>query len=1042
MEKIHDSVAWYQQKIGSYDKQLWEQSVEQKVLKSIQQAPRRSVRPKTGLIDVDLVRGSTFTKAKPQVPWTYITFTTVSRVLLFPFHYKWWLQQMSFRFWVCLMVLYILQIFTSVMFFRNVGDDITQDELSLSEVVIPCVVMMLIGLIHSQTVLTHFSLKPPIRDNKRDGWRRNRSLSQRGSVTNADTTMTTGCDVTNSGSQSKRKERSQVQAGSRSARERTKDRKTRSKTNLNNGRQHMRRSNLNAGQAQDSESAYNTHEASDSYFDPSTSHEHDSNGLRHMQKGSDHLKVQHDAAAKLRESQESDLPESHGSNSEEDSKVKLRDKGAKNGCVEKNVEKRISQSISSEEEDVETLHGVTGSIGCEINKLVKDDLENDPAKTSQEFSRLEHIDRLNLKSEFEGVSKSEHENLGSTVRQLDRVNQELHGADRGLSLNSANLESHLKEKSDDNQQMMETLGVHSSFLDISYDSISPTFSSIDDLESTSNEALLPVMSESKSVDQNTDSLADDICKKVKDSKNRRNQAVHFIPGNDLVEEREITPLCSRDSTPTHTQSEIILPTTNMSTKRLRRLTSKSKSESDTETDDEAGSYQVRRRKGRGQELKESGSGGRRSSLSNPLRKSSTGVSSSEGETEAQASECGRRSVVSSEDWEDRIQSEDSTSFSSSCGSDPEISANEEPPQQSEGEGQGASVQGMTQSNIHVLNLLQPSTSQSVNTGTQDKVTCIIWEVNECKKVELTAMDIGWAIIDTVDKIPESSDYILIGIAFSIIMGLTPVLFHAFHTKDLPNIFVWENMLELVSATPWRQTLMVTNAIIQRTCLSAIFFFLLSVADRTFKQRLLYAKHFCYLTSSRRARKFDMPHFRLNKVRNIKTWLSLRSYLKKRGPQRSVDVIVSSSFLIFLLMLILMCLQLLRDAEIYLDYLCNWELLVWCMALGVYLLRFMTLGLRINKKYRNLSVLITEQINLYLQMEQKPHKKEELMVANNVLKLAECLLKELESPFKISGISANPFVLNVTKVVILSAFSAILTELLGFKLKLYKIKLKA
>ena len=89
---------------------------------------------------------------------------------------------------------------------------------------------------------------------------------------------------------------------------------------------------------------------------------------------------------------------------------------------------------------------------------------------------------------------------------------------------------------------------------------------------------------------------------------------------------------------------------------------------------------------------------------------------------------------------------------------------------------------------------------------------------------------------------------------------------------------------------------------------------------------------------------------------------------------------------------LFILQLLRDTEIYLNYLCNWELLAWCMALGVYLLRFMNLGLRINMKYRNLSVLITEQINLYLQMEQKPHKKEELMVANNVLKLAESLLK--------------------------------------------------
>lgn len=53
---------------------------------------------------------------------------------------------------------------------------------------------------------------------------------------------------------------------------------------------------------------------------------------------------------------------------------------------------------------------------------------------------------------------------------------------------------------------------------------------------------------------------------------------------------------------------------------------------------------------------------------------------------------------------------------------------------------------------------------------------------------------------------------------------------------------------------------------------------------------------------------------------------------------------------------------------------------------------MTLGTKINKKYRNLSVLITEQINLHLQLEQKPQKKEEYNVANNVLKLAIDLLK--------------------------------------------------
>ena len=83
---------------------------------------------------------------------------------------------------------------------------------------------------------------------------------------------------------------------------------------------------------------------------------------------------------------------------------------------------------------------------------------------------------------------------------------------------------------------------------------------------------------------------------------------------------------------------------------------------------------------------------------------------------------------------------------------------------------------------------------------------------------------------------------------------------------------------------------------------------------------------------------------------------------------------------------------LKDTDNYLEYLCNWELLVWCFGLAIFLMRFMTVGLKINKKYRNLSVLITEQINLYLQMEQKPHKKEELILANNVLRLAEDLLK--------------------------------------------------
>lgn len=102
---------------------------------------------------------------------------------------------------------------------------------------------------------------------------------------------------------------------------------------------------------------------------------------------------------------------------------------------------------------------------------------------------------------------------------------------------------------------------------------------------------------------------------------------------------------------------------------------------------------------------------------------------------------------------------------------------------------------------------------------------------------------------------------------------------------------------------FRERIVIIFAAIQRGILAFLFFFLLSVAERTYKQRFLYAKFFSHLTSSRRARKSELPHFRLNKVLNIKIWLATRSYLKKKGPQRSVDIIVSAAFMIaFLLFL--------------------------------------------------------------------------------------------------------------------------------------------
>lgn len=52
-------------------------------------------------------------------------------------------------------------------------------------------------------------------------------------------------------------------------------------------------------------------------------------------------------------------------------------------------------------------------------------------------------------------------------------------------------------------------------------------------------------------------------------------------------------------------------------------------------------------------------------------------------------------------------------------------------------------------------------------------------------------------------------------------------------------------------------------------------------------------------------------FVYTQVKNIKIWLSLRAYLKKRGPQRSVEVIVGSVFGLMVAFLAAMCVQVMR-----------------------------------------------------------------------------------------------------------------------------------
>ncbi|CAM9326436.1 unnamed protein product [Ascophyllum nodosum] len=222
------------------------------------------------------------------------------------------------------------------------------------------------------------------------------------------------------------------------------------------------------------------------------------------------------------------------------------------------------------------------------------------------------------------------------------------------------------------------------------------------------------------------------------------------------------------------------------------------------------------------------------------------------------------------------------------------------------------------------------------------------------------------------------------------------------------------------------------------------------AERTYQRRYMYSKFFGALTSSQRARKHRLPYFSLKNVANIRVWLALRlgkTWLRRHRRERSADAVVSLAFYLSLALLAAILFEVLGNREArFLTMLVHWELLVWCCSISFFLLRYLTLGADTNDRYRDTSVLLTEQINVQLRILQssanrdsnKAGKRERLAVSSKVLDLATKLLKELDGPNKLSGLSMNPLLYNVTRAVLVSALSGVMSDTLGFSVKLYKV----
>ncbi|CAI5727514.1 unnamed protein product [Peronospora effusa] len=345
-----------------------------------------------------------------------------------------------------------------------------------------------------------------------------------------------------------------------------------------------------------------------------------------------------------------------------------------------------------------------------------------------------------------------------------------------------------------------------------------------------------------------------------------------------------------------------------------------------------------------------------------------------------------------------------------------------------------------------------------------RVTVCVWEEGSPVKRAMSITELRNTILAKVKATSIRMFYRKVAELSAIVLALVPVALRCatkcqeFDCLDLTqeplDMLMWISQLskELSVDRLWlhAQELASGASVISFSCmlstyyLASIIFAAFADAEVTYHRRFLYAKCFTALTSSRRSRLANLPHFRLKNVMNIKAWISLRggrTWLKRQGRQRAADEIVSTSFLVILVLLVVMGMQAVSDGSGSLspESIIGIEVAIWCMLSSVFMLRFMMLGSNINKKYQNTSLLLTEQMNVYLRLLAKPHKKDKLLVSNNVLKLACKLLKELNSPNKVSGLTMNPLLYNITRVVVLSAFSSTASDFFGFKLKLWKLK---
>uniref|UniRef100_A0A0K8VCU7 Putative homeodomain transcription factor n=2 Tax=Bactrocera latifrons TaxID=174628 RepID=A0A0K8VCU7_BACLA len=998
--RLDEIVAWYQKKIGTYDKQQWEKTVEQKILDGFNSVTLKNAKLKTDLIDVDLVRGSTFPKAKPKQSLLTVIRLAVLRYFFLPVFSRWWVKQTSPNTFAVLLLMYITQMVTWAIYTFNLqrfggidninssssfidtnltrsnatkadlnyGSKQVEEEhvVTLSDLIIPMVLGLLLSFIHSQIVATN------ILTSVKSKHRRCSNASQSG--------------------------RPSRQSGENRVRRRKKLVRLRNQDSVDASTQQQQAAIVQQQQQQQQQQITTTQ---------STQQTRLLCAMQRMQANSGKLTKINNATTNVVES----APSNGAADINDSTMPKKRPP----------VPPKVTPArIGSAEIFNNTIITTTGIRRCTSPAKLKLDLKRatETTTTAADFSSTStdcNTDNHSPTSSHSLGNKKRNVNWHSPIHNYAIVSSEptvVSTQEKQQQTSPQSLSSPSGSASVSAATTTTTSETNSPNTICGSTGTVRTKSGATDASSTTSSADCSPGSKMVRIDTCVQEFYDDLIRRtdclvsehrkenMKDqsvsgvaaasvSTSAPNQGSLAIPAlrnnnrRQICEDDGFESLNGKSSSgeemnialPVSYAETPVLSEENKLRLRLNATNRIERLEDTSSYEGEPQSSAYYRLKPLNEKMRPLAS----CDIYQPSRKLNVSVAADvssgdtdeegdDGETISSPASLGNASnytecTTSATEWLGVTTNSEECSYSSEL----ENSDNYKSNQFSDEDGYDADFMPTTILNPH---------------GTSDRISCTVWEQREIKKAQMSVLEISSCIIERVESMPETNDYIYIGLGFSFILSLIPSFCRLCEvTIDSANeinylevpMLLWQKAAFSLwtifgfafGNTQWERTVLVIS-FLQRLCLTTILFIVFAVAERTFKQRFLYAKLFSHLTSSRRARKSNLPHFRLNKVRNIKTWLSVRSYLKKRGPQRSVDVIVSAAFIVTLLLLAFLSVEWLKDS-VHLHSHLNLEALMWSTTIGIFLVRFMTLGNKIHHKYRSVSVLITEQINLYLQV---------------------------------------------------------------------------